>query len=446
MRKNLLYYANLFSSHRELKTFAIPRPEIIFSNNHSAIYFTLASFLKHGGKHVHPDLKVIIPPTWLDTIHKDYDNNQWGQGLFGLPWTLRKDFIRLYPDYNDGPIFWKQVKELRLESINNLKMSGIPVFVGQPILKKQNDGYLLHVENETFELPTNTHFYNAYRDLNVKHNIEGLPNISCTNLYEQPQLNAPRNAVMLGGNGRTGIWLAQHFPNTLFNCVTNGQYPKLFPGESFPSNLLFYNQERYSLEASKSKPGHAVIYDKILNNPVAIGSFYCSIGFSVRSDITACVVDPDNNLTTQPTSQWSAKWFSAEEIPVGSLLEATARWVKITENTDWSFELHSFHGTTVIDLLAKKLKDQGITLPHSFCNILVKKITENFNCPSDEETIKIYRESFEEVFSSHSEKLLIEKCVCIVTNMAMERTYQPDNYLMQEDQIDTSAHSFNNKS
>lgn len=86
-----------FTPIAELHNFSVPRTEVVIANN-SGLFFTLATIKKHGRAR-HPDVYLVKPDFWLDWLHSDYYNLDWGQSPRGLPWFVRNEFYKIYPHH-----------------------------------------------------------------------------------------------------------------------------------------------------------------------------------------------------------------------------------------------------------------------------------------------------------------------------------------------------------
>jgi hypothetical protein len=393
--------------------FSPARPEIVIANN-SGIFFSLAS-LKNHGKASHPNLRVILPEFWLDNTHSDYDSLNWGQTIMGIPWYARQEFFEIYPNQADDELItWKQYKELRSYVINKIKSSGIQILQGTPIIEKEsNNNYKVDVANTSFSTPSDTYFYNVFREPELRHTIARFPQISHTKLYYLPRVKVP-DRIIVAGNGRSTYWLCIHFPNSLIAGIKqNGISLTLFGNETMPTNLLAYNLEeigpscRYQPKVYEIDGRHvSMLTDSKGEVKDFIGEFYAALGLRINSAITQNV-SPDNLLLHPDAALFD--WVAPEEIPVGGLMESTLRWAVLTENLTWAFETHCYHENYFINILSDMMKSKNILLPLTFFDILRDKMIDHYKLvnrkiitklPSDEEAISIYVSAFKELFGN----------------------------------------------
>ena len=392
---------------RKLHIFTPPRSEVLISNN-SGLHFSLAALRKHG-RDIHPDLRLIVPPFWLDNVLPEYNDLDWGQPAYCLPWFVREEFSRIYPTYpKDKKITWGQYKDLRTHTIEELKKTGVNVLYGIPEILKESDRYKLVVNNETFYVPQNTHFYNSFREIRTEHKFNDIPKVSHTVLYKTPRDKVPKTAIILGG-GRSAIWIANHFPETLFACITPNNKLPLFTDEKAPDNLILFckdglatDDNGYKLIPNLDDNKHKAIIVETnkkggKSNPLFSGHFYAAIGLRQRLDITNMIAS--KSLTVYPgEKEWDDDWIAPENVPPGSLMEATARWSVATHNMSWACETFCYHSNQFISIIMPKLQENGLVLPYSFFDYLRSEIISRQSVTTLDETIEIYKLSFKNAY------------------------------------------------
>jgi len=124
----------------ELHNFANPRTELVIANN-SGLFFMLAALKKHG-KAKHPDIYLAKPDFWLDWLHVDYYDLDWGQSPRGLPWFARNEFYKVYPHHpEDKTITWHQFQELRKHILSELYGLGVKIHTGVPNITDRSSYY-----------------------------------------------------------------------------------------------------------------------------------------------------------------------------------------------------------------------------------------------------------------------------------------------------------------
>jgi hypothetical protein len=278
------------------------------------------------------------------------------------------------------------------------------VYTGIPKIVKQDDHYTVSTHEDTLLLPSSTYFYNSFRVPDIDHDMGNLPKISHTHLYTMPQAEVPKTVIILGG-GRSTIWAGLHFPNTLFACIKSKaiDFP-LFKSELLSENILPYDKEDFimnnifEIRPSIEQPEKAIILDKENKGRDFEGGIYCAMGLKPRFDITQSV--HKDNLLKYPYVQFT--WVAAQdELPVGSLVEATLRWAFATENMMWAYETYCYHEESFINVFTHHMENVGIVLPYTFFDELRKNILgiaeqkEGIRkAPTHEETVQIYLNSF----------------------------------------------------
>ena len=396
---------------RTLKKTRNQHHELVIASN-SGIFFTLASLKKHSSK-FHPSVKLVMPEFWLDSVHKDYDNLDWGQRPCALPSNVRKEFLDIFPDHgNNKLIKWGQIKELRNYCIGQLKkFNNVELYTGKPTIHRTGNIYQITTNERKFSMPVDdTLVYSSFREPDIEHGLGNhLPKISHVDLYKLGRNDIPKR-VIISGNGRSLIWLAQHFPNTLFACIKPRDLDyRLLSNENLPKNIITYNLEdikNNSLEVSYDPDKEEMlIYDK--NNPANsfIGKFYCAIGLKRDPSITEMV--PLNNLISYGNNipNWIAP---SEELPVGSLTEATMYWATLTENLEWASELFCYHQQNIHRGVFEKLEKSGIMLNDKFYDLLRQNILQLKQVPSLDEIIKIYQCSYaKSIKNSNGKNILL---------------------------------------
>lgn len=422
----------IINSTRKLHLFNHPKPEWLIANN-SGLFFALAAIREHGID-MHPNLHTVIPPFWLDSILPEYHSLDWGQPAYCLPWFVREEFFHLNPTHpKDRKITWGQYKELRSYIIEELKACGVRIYTGEPNIEKTSNGYNITTAQGKFNISEQAHFYNAYRELKTDHELgNDFPKTLHIKFYQTPRNKAPRIAIVLGG-GRSAIWLAQHFPDTLFACVSPQKELPLFKNEKQPENLMFFPKNGLATSDSngfKIVPNtdnkENVMMVRIKSDgqlePIFDAPFYCAIGMRHRSEITAKV--DKHQLTYFPVAKedkWGENWVAPIEVPVGGLMEATMRWAVATHNLSWAYETFCYHSNHFISIIIPKLEQKGITLPYTFFDFLRSDIISKNLITSLEETIEIYQKSLSKAYGDTPPKGLLEELAHALNEIEEER-------------------------
>ncbi len=415
------YYSLMLRQQiRKLHLFKYPKPELLIANN-SGLFFSLAAIREHGPSK-HPNLSAVIPPFWLDNTLDEYNKIDWGQYAYSLPFFVREWFYHLNPIHpEDKKITWGQFKELRRYVIEELKKANVQIHYGEPKVLKESDGYKVILPEHSFKVNLDTHFYNSYRDLNTEHKLgDEYPKVSHTVFYKQERSKLPKHAIILGG-GRSAIWLANHFDDILFACII----PKreglpLFEGEEKPRNLIVFQKEglatsgigEFKLIPSREDKNNQALWVRINSDeepePLFDANFYCAMGFRSRADITN-VVDK-HNLTDYPIGrEWKDNWVAPEEVPVGSLIEATLRWAVATHNLDWAYSTFCYHSHQFASVIISKLQEKDIIPPYAFFDFLRYEIMSQREVKNLDQVIDIYKSSFENAYNGDLPKGALEQ-------------------------------------
>ncbi len=400
----------LVNQSRHLRFFNPIRPEIAIVNN-SGLFFSLFALKMHG-QAAHNELSVIVPRFWMDNIHPDYDHLSWGQSLNGLPRYIQQEFLKIYPEQpEEKPITWKQYKNL-LEAVKcELKNIGISLYSGSPIITRNPQNYFVQVDGHCWTTPNNTFFYNSFRTPRIKHGLSGFPERSHTELYQLARADVPESIILLGG-GRSTIWLAQHFPRKKFACLKYRDIPyPLLEKEMLPANITtfciedFAENERFQVYATTEKGKHiSNIYDTHNKGKNFIGEFFASIGLQADKEVTKRVLP--SNLLVYPYSG-SLNWVAPEEVPIGSLMEATLRWAFATDNLDLAFQANCFHEGSFSTMLTAFLWSQDIVIDERFFTQLKQDILKSYKrthqssllrLPNDDEALEIYRSCYKKIY------------------------------------------------
>lgn len=392
-----------FGIRRSIHTSGPIRPEILICNNHTGLYFADKALDMPNGRIQHPNLKILIPESWLDRIHEDYFSLPWGQTIHGLPWFAQKIFLEANKNYSGGTITWEEIIRSRDYLVETLPNKGIEVLRGTPdVLQKEGGDFDIAVNNQNFIMPQDTLFYNLHKTAFLP-DITGLSGVidkkSCTDFYRNPRSEVPDSVVLIGG-ARTAIWFAQHFPDVKVQCyMRDADKVPLFIDEQMPENMKIYRASDYRLDPAQTVDGAVLITHAKGGDAVAMGELAYATGFKLDKTVLAGV--PKENIKDYPMdpSPYSqASWIGPEKIPVGSLLEATARWAIETNNEDWCFEPSAFHSSAqVVEKLALALKSENIELSNSFSEKLYTTLkSENHNGLSDENVGKLYVEAYKQ--------------------------------------------------
>ena len=385
-------------SCRFLRVLAHATPEVVIGGN-SVIFFTKAS-LRHHPEGMHSQLHLINTGHWLDQLHPDYDHLKWGQALWGMPWFVREDFLRLFPTHQkDDQITFGQMKTLREAVLDDLKQQGAQVYSGVPEIHRTHTHYEVKLGEDPLLSEENILFYHAWRSPRTHHGLgDHLPAQSHVQLYHQPRSTLPKTVILLGG-GRSSVWAAQNFPEIQFHCISQKSMLPLFRDETPPANMTLYTLDsfsgshpRHALGSGENHPGEALILtNDAQGTHYTYGDFYCAIGMTQHPEVTATV--QPMHLVYYPNQTWSQKWTAPTEIPAGSLMEATSRWAAVTGNLSWAEEPGCFHGAAP-DCFVTRLRDH-LDIPETFYDLLRQSLTQQETSLSDEACLQLYSDCLE---------------------------------------------------
>jgi hypothetical protein len=397
-----------------------PRPEVVIGSN-AAIFASLASLQRHP-INAHPKLTFICPEFWLDSIHYDYRNLDWGQTILGLPRCGRELLKRIYPNYPDNKLLtWAEFQELRLFAKEELKKHSNLVFIpGLPTITKENSILKIHIENKgdksLIEIDINAHFYNWARKF-AHHAFKGIPQRSHTEIYKRPKDTLPTTLIILG-HGESMAWLEQHFPTISFinlkrphdTIQDNPRYKK----ESF-SRVLVIVEPHYQILPNTSNPlTHATIYD-LKSGKKYEGEFFTAIGLRSIPEITALI--PKTSKDEIPNSNES--WVHPKDLPVGSLLDSYMQWMESTNNLEWAYEPQAYHSKPFALLLSKYMKNNNINVNVDFFNKLDHTIELLPTMVDDNSCFEIFVRSYKEVYNAS--KAETAKFQDVLRNMFLDK-------------------------
>ena len=401
-----------FMQRRHLFDFPSSRPEIAIVNNSGLLFCLFALKMHRSAAHNH--LTVFVPRFWMDNSHQNYDNLSWGQALNGLPRYIQQEFLKIYPNQPDHqPITWKQYKELLEFVKGELRNRGISIFSGTPTITRHPDHYQMEIAGQCLIKPLNTFFYNSFRTPKVRHHIQGFPERSHTDLYSMARSQVPLNIIIAGG-GRSVIWLANHFPEKNFACIKHkeSEYP-LLRHQAMPANIATYDLEDFAetkrFRAFSRKDGEkhlSMILDTKNQGRSFHGEFFAAIGLEPSKAVTEAI--HETNLLVYPYSA-SLDWVSPEEIPIGSLMEATLRWAYATDNLNLTFQTNCFHEAYFSEMITRFLKSKDIFVDSEFFTTLKKDIIQSYkmkpsspflHLPDNNDTLEIYRACYKRTYNN----------------------------------------------
>jgi hypothetical protein len=430
VRTHRVPHNQLFSARQQrryLKHFAKPKDEVLIAN-HSGLYLAYAA-LKIHSKEYHPRLKIIVPEFWLTKIDKRHNELDWGQTPLGIPWYIRQVFQKHYPKHqNNQLIKWGQVNELRWHILEQLEEFGAELYFGIPKITKQHNGYQINVDDASFNVPLDTCFYNSFQVPDIDHDLgKKLPKRSHVNLYYLSKSEVPKTIVVIGG-GRSVVWLAKHFPETLIACIKykDSKLP-LFKGEEELDNILEFPREYFKSGDFKAKldkdTGKVKIVDNKHNKFNFIGEFYCAIGLKRLKEITLEVSAEDLLIYPLHGIEWVAPEF---ETPRGSLIETSLRWGKLTDNFNWINEYYCYHPDYFMEYFTSEMKKSAIYIDPSFYICLKEEINLKHKALTIKQIVELYQKCYLKFYSKtdHANNTLdedLEKIKIVIQQFEDER-------------------------
>lgn len=407
---------------RAIWNFNPPKPAVAIGGKtiSAAVLTSLAQY----GKQSHPLLTLIYVPDWLENSHKYHANEKWGQTKHGLPKVLKDIFSTMHPNYPDNEyLTWGHVLELNrtvLYMIN--KVYGVPVFYGQPIIKRlENNSFNITVGNAHFNTPADTHFY-VFSQEPRKHGIPEFKERSSTELYKLHPSELPLNLDILAiGEGLSIFWLAKHFQN-LVVCIKREafQLTKNVPSnfEVDLSRIVVLDYEKLEISKFKDNAGLTIIKDKVSGKEY-IGILCTAKGFEVPYSLVKDV--PEAQLTS-PKNWIESKWISQKNIPQGSLLEKFVQLLETTDNLDRGYELQSYHQAfNPYKVLLSNCISSGINIDEKYLTELENSFTANDNPLPDWELNRLFINKYEEIYKpTPKDKSLFQKEITLFSNKRVD--------------------------
>ncbi len=414
-------------ARRSLWFLSPPRPELVIGNN-TALFAVLASLRKHGIDQ-HPQLRLICPEFWLDTVHQSYLDESWGQTQPGLPKVARDMFARLYPQHNlDKILTLRQVQELRIEALRTIEEDyRIPVYYGNPAIKQLADkNFNITIQQSIGEVSLqaaeDTCFYFWYRVPKIL-TMGGMAHRSNIEIYKQPPDHIPNNVdIVTMGGGLSVMWLAKHFThesNTRRIICIKYRTDTL---PSIPANqaidmrrIIVLDIDKTDISFAKTHPEFAVVYSHE-HRQTYRGVFYTSLGTVLPLDVIKEV--PETQVMS-PRRWPVSKWIAAKNIPRGSLMENILQWFEITDNIKWGFEPQSYHEAANNLICFLKSECADLIIDAMFFHALEASILQLDNPLPDEEVkpflVELYSKTYRctpqqtAIFARHIDRLLAKQ-------------------------------------
>ena len=331
-----------------LHCFEEPRKEVLIGNN-SGLLFALAAIRQHGIEK-HPDLHIIRPNFWLDSVHPDYlPLLNWGQSPEGLPRFVREQFYRLFPNHKPMKLLlWEQYKILREYFIDELRREGVNIYSGMPKIVEKDACYEITVESDLIRLEKDKpfHVYNALRLPHVHHGLgDQFLAKAAFELYYRSRSEMDNRSCILLGNGRSAYWAVKHFPSTRFMVIGLSKRLTLFGGEKLPKNAIVFSVDCFNdhLKLMPGTNGEVVLTSTDYPGKEFRGELYTALGFNSTCDLTRVFEETPGFLTKLIDPKVKKEWIAPECMPVGGLAEAWARIASHTNNLSWAHEHSSFH-------------------------------------------------------------------------------------------------------
>lgn len=380
----------LHKKYHELSQIILTSNSGLFDAWRSIKYHLIKDGLRHS------DVTIILTPFWLDKVHSDYYSLPWGQSPSQLPLFFREEFFEIFPKHPiNEKITWGQYITLReyiikklLDHVQLYRTSSTEIEI-----KKNLDEYLIKFDSHTLRVSKTSHFYELVRVPNLDHklqfseNTKSLQGISHVELYTKPSKEIEsQHAQLIGiGDGRSAIWLANHFSNIIIANIVNKDYP-LLHSEKKPDNLIPYLQEDFDkkLYVIETNGKKISIINQRNNSKFTGENLYCMMGF-----IPLTLTKEVNPSQVTHGGITIPHWNAPQELPIGSLSEITCRWALLTENPDWIDEPAYFYDIPIKTII-EKIEESGLTIDCKFFDSLKYEITHT-NSLTQEETIEKYK-------------------------------------------------------
>ena len=403
--------------------FAKDKTSKLVITGHNSMLFATFDALKYYGKEKYPPITFFYTGFWLDNIHPDYYNLDWGQTVYGLPKTVRDIFFQYRPHYpQDKFIKWYEYQEVRnkvrKELCNNF---GIEVYENEPtsITNNKNNQWTINFgSNKEIQVPNDSFFYGWYRKPLLTHGISN-PH---TKLYTLPIVDVP-NPMFIIGHSLSLVWLLKHFPNhKIINFKKPGEQTPKVPAnrdidvdeEIKKGRLEIYTSDKY--ETVTNKTGEI---GNILNSETGKLVFpsgipiFAATGVIPEHDVFKSipqeqkilmpVFDQDGKLIApndDKTKSLVQDAFTApKNLPLGSLPQSYIYLMNLTSNMSWTSEPMFYYSQSQSERLRDRAKAFGIELRIEYFDAVDERVMALENALNPEKSMELYQNEFQKIYS-----------------------------------------------
>ena len=386
----------------------------VMGNN--SILFATLSALKHFGKEAYPKITVVCPDFWLDKVHHECLEYNWGQTAYGLPNLVREIFFRYHPNYPDNKLInWGEYQQVRMMAMEELaSFPNVDFHQENPLeVIKKNDTFEILLHNKKLSVPSETFFYLWYRSPRMVSDIKN----SHVKLYELPPVQAP-NPIIAIGHGLSFVWLLRHFPDRkIINIKRPSENIPEVPANSDidlgkeidTKRLIIYTNKEVDLRFDE-KGEQAVVISSKSGEILHEGHVYAATGFLPDHSLLKSV--PDNNKILMPYYDEKGKQYfptdvdtiklledkfvSPRNIPEGSLAHSYTALMELTKNISWTSEPMFYFKKSQHELLKTEFEKIGIKLSLSFFDKLDNEILKAKNPQNAKKSLELYLKIFKE--------------------------------------------------
>ena len=447
--KNITFFPSQRHIHSPLYFAEGKADRLVIVGNNSMLFATLNS-LKHHGSKQYPPITFIYPAFWLDNIHKDYYDLNWGQTVYGLPKIVRDMFFKYRPNYpQDTFIRWHEYQEIRNKSLEELFNNfHIESHKKEPktITKSKSEQWIINFGfNDSIEVPKNSFFYGWYRKHLLTHGISN----THTKLYTLPRNEVP-NPMFIIGHGLSLVWLLKHFPeHEIINFKKPDEQTPNVPANKDVSvdqeikkgRLKIYTSDKY--EAVTNETGQIGNIVNIKTGEVVFSSgipIFAATGLMPEHNIFKLlpeeqkilmpIFDQNGELIApkdEATKELIKDIFTApKNTPLGSLPQSYIYLMNLTNNMRWTSEPMFYYSQNQAECLKNNAKNFGIELHINFFDAIDEKVMALENALGYEQSITLYLDVFKTIYSpTDIEELKFKEC--------LQNTFKPDNKHKQQD-------------
>lgn len=376
----------IFTPHRLIHAppFHNKTPRLVIVGNNTML-FAAVDALSHHGRDKYPPITFFYPPFWLDSVHRDNMDFDWGQTAYGLPRMVRKRFLSIHPGYSEEKrILWKEFQALRMHALDELaKYRNVELHMCQPeTITPFEDQWKISTGKQDLFVPKQSFFYWWFRK---PKKVDRLSH-SHTLLYQMPRILVPSHAIIIG-HGPALAWVLKHFKDLVVINVKrpDSTLPDIpinkdidLKEEIKRGRLKLYNTNEYRVVTDPSGTLGNIL--KIATNEVEFlhgTPIFSAAG--MYSDHSICSVIPRDQIVILPELDHHGRpvinpdaktkallddiFIAPKNVRVpGSLPHGYPFIMSVTDNTEWTAEPMVYYGTNHAQRIKDAAKSIGISL------------------------------------------------------------------------------------